>query len=132
MSTYIEDALLTYLLANASINALVGDRIYAMHVQQEATMPCITYQRISTERVLTHDQTSTGLAIPRFQFDVYSFRYSEALEIAEALRDALQGYAGAMGTLTTMGVLPMLEQHTEDRDLEVFRLIIDYTIRYEE
>jgi len=103
-----------------------------MHAPQNVTLPCITYQRISTARNLTHDLTSSTLSDARFQFDIFAQKYIDALAISEELRKALQGYAGAMSTETVYAVLPVLEQHLDDPDMDYFRLTIDYIISHKE
>lgn len=131
----IEDALRAYLTTHAGLSAKVSNRIYALHAPANVTFPFIVYRRISTERLLTHDQTDHGLANPRIQFDVIAKGYAEALDIAEQLRAALQGYQGTMGGISGVrvgAVLPALEQHDDEPDLDYYRLIIDYMISHEE
>lgn len=68
----IEEALLTYLNANNGIKTAVNGRIYAFHAPANVTFPFITYQRVSTEKFLTHDEPVNDLANPRIQFDIYA------------------------------------------------------------
>ena len=131
----IEEALVTYLLAQTGLKALVSNRIYAMHAPANVTFPFLTYRRISTDRLLTHDQTHSGLSTPRIQFDVMAKTYKSALDVLEQLRISLQGYRGTMGGVSGVyvgSVLPALEQHDDDPDNDYYRLTIDYMISHEE
>jgi len=128
----VETALLTYLTGNAGLSALVASRIYAFHAPAAVTFPFITYQRVSTERFLTHDEPANDLAKPRIQFDIYSIKYEDALSVLDALRDALQGYRGTMSTMDVQGVLPALEQHIDLPDNDYYRITVDYLISHTE
>lgn len=131
----IEEALRYYLNNHSEVKALVNSRIYPFHTQAAATFPFITYRRISSERLITHDQTASGLSSPRFQFDIMADTYDDALEVAEALRNALQGYKGKMGSGTGVqvgSVLPALEQHSDEPDKKKYRITVDYIVTHQE
>lgn len=131
----IEEALVTYLLAQTGLTNKISTRIYAMHAPANVTFPFLTYRRISTERLLTHDQTYNGLSKPRIQFDVMAKTYQSALDVLEQLRISLQGYQGKMGGISGVyvgAVLPALEQHDDDPDNDYYRLTIDYMVSHEE
>lgn len=129
----IESGIVDYLNNNAGVLAAIGTRLYAIQLpQKDLTLPAVTFTRISTERVITHDQTHHGLASPRFQFDVYATTYQEALDVADALRTALLGYRGTWDSIRVDAVLVELEQHDLGADAGLFRLIIDYKISHEE
>lgn len=128
----IEEALVTYLTANTGVKAKINKRLYAFHAPANVTFPFVTYQRISTERVLTHDLSDKTLSSPRIQFDVYAKTYAGALEIVDALRSALQGYQGTMSTVNVQAVLPALEQHLDMPDMDYYRVTVDYLISHTE
>lgn len=128
----IEEALVAYLTDDAELTELVNKRIYSYHAPANVVMPFITYQRISTARFLTHDQTASGLSAPRFQFDVICEGYAEGLDIVEALREALQGYRGVMGEVSVGGILPEGEQHIDVPEYDYHRLTVDYKVMYQE
>ena len=127
-----EEGLVTYLKSVTAIKNAVDTRIFGQHLPQTAILPCIVYQRISTSRVLTHDQNSSGLVRATFQFDVYSTTYVNALSVTDALRSALQGYKGAMGSVQVGAVLPRNEVHLEERELDIVRIMSEYEISYQE
>jgi len=95
----IEQAVDSILNGSAAVTALVGSRIYAGKAAQNATDPCIVYSRISSER--DHAMSAdTGLASARMQISCFGRHYSEAMDVAEAVRGALQDYSGAAGSVT--------------------------------
>ena len=98
--TVLEESLYSYLSTYAGLVSLISTRVYAFRIPQEATLPCMTYQRISTPRDLTHDTAGAGsdLAHPRFQFDAWATTYASAKAIADQLRAALNGRRGLTGT----------------------------------
>lgn len=93
----IERSIFEHLKANAGVFALVADRIYDQRRPQNPVYPCIVFLRISTPRDITHDGPS-GLASPRFEFDCYALDETAAGQVADAVRLALNGFSGSMGT----------------------------------
>lgn len=92
----IEEALAAHILADADITALIGDRIYPNVAPQDAELPLLVYQRISSPRVRSQSGPS-GLAHPRFQIRAKAASYSEARDLAGKVRVSLDGFAGTMG-----------------------------------
>jgi hypothetical protein len=93
----IEAGLVYKLTTTAGLTALISTRTYLERIPQGATLPCLTYQRISTPRLLAHDTSgSAGTAHPRFQFDAWATTYSSAKAITDALRAALNGFSGTI------------------------------------
>jgi len=96
----LEESLYGYLSTYAGLTALVSDRVYAFRIPQGATLPCVTFQRIDTPRILAHDTSGIGsnLAYPRFQFDAWATTYASAKAINDQIRAALNGKTGLIGT----------------------------------
>lgn len=84
----IEESLRRHLLDE--LGELVGNRIYPLRMPQKAKLPAIVYRRVSTAPV--HQQGGAGtLARHRFQIDCWSHSYAEVLELADRVRQALEG-----------------------------------------
>ena len=128
----LEEALVAYLEADTGLSALIGDGIHALKAPQKATFPHVVYQRISTERTKTHDQTAKGLTTARIQFDVFAESYKTANDVIAALREALQGKSETMSGLRVQAILPELEYHADESDEDYFRLTVDYRISFSE
>ena len=132
--TILEEGIVAFLIANADIHAVVADRIYPMRIPQAADFPLITYQRISTPRILTHDSSgATGdLTSPRFQFDVWAETQLLTKQISDVLRGVLHGKTGATGGVTIGAILADNEAAEFVPELETYRGRSDYIIWYEE
>lgn len=92
----IEQALITFLLAQSTITTYTSTRIYQVQAPQDVTGTYMVVTKISGVRVGSHEGNS-HLAHPRFQFSVFSTSYANAKNCAAALQTALQGYSGTMG-----------------------------------
>ncbi len=93
----IEEALFAHLSADAGVAALVGNRIYPIEAPQEAVLPYVVYQRISGPRVRSHSGPS-HLAQPRFQITGAAATYPSLRAVMNAVRVALDGFRGTMGS----------------------------------
>ena len=135
----IEDGLYTYLSSAASVVDVVGSRIHAQIRPQGEVLPAITYQRISS----THERHTTGasgIANARLQIDCWATGnggYSRAKDLAERVRNAIDGYRGAMGQDTVKSVV--LENQTDDyfasdasADVGTYRVSSDYMFWFTE
>jgi hypothetical protein len=117
----IEAGLVYKLTTTAGLTALISTRVYLERIPQGATLPCLTYQRISTPRVLAHDTSgSAGTASPRFQFDAWATTYASAKAITDALRAALSGFKGTItsGADTVVVQAALVDGETSQPDLE--------------
>lgn len=87
------------LAADASVAALIGTRIYPVLAPASAQMPLVTWRRSGIQRQQT---LSRPMGMPRVtvEFSIYGVTYENAREIADAMRQVLDGYGGAEGTTT--------------------------------
>ncbi len=102
----ITRALRAFLLADATIAAAVGTRIYPQKLPQNVTYPAITILRVSTLRAnVLHGAAS--LARPRYQIDCWTREtsganaFTDAQELGSAVRNRLDAYSGVMTDPTT-------------------------------
>lgn len=93
----IEEAIFDHLTGDAGVAALVGTRIYPTVIPQDAALPACAYQRISGPRDLAHDGP-TGQALARIQFTCTATSYGAVKGLANAIREALDGFSGTMGS----------------------------------
>ena len=130
----LEEGIAAFLIADATIHAKVADKIYPMMIPQGATLPCLTFQRISTPRIVTMDSSgATGdLTSPRFQFDAWGVTQKEVKAISDALRTVLHGKTGATGGVTIRAALAENEAPEFDPESELYRSRSDYIIWIEE
>jgi hypothetical protein len=126
----IETALMTDLLAQTAITALVSTRTHFGVAPQEVAKPYMVLNKISGVRIHSHETTS-HLAHPRFQFSIFGTTYSSVKAVAAALQTALQGYTGTMGGVG--GVVVQSCIYEDETDLDpgdqgLFGVACDYII----
>jgi len=98
MALFAEDVIISRLNDAAYVKAIVSNRIMPGAAPQGTRIPHITLNRVSTEHH-RHLLAAAGLAQVRVQVDYWADSYLGALELADAARDALDGYHGT----TTIG-----------------------------
>jgi hypothetical protein len=85
-----EETLFSRLQTDPVVSGLVDDRIYPVNQVSDATLPLLTYQRISTTPFPVLNGT-TGLLAARIQVSAWGSSYGEAKTLADAVRTALDG-----------------------------------------
>jgi hypothetical protein len=81
----VSEAVRLFMLSKPAITDLIGSRIYADIVPQNAPLPSVAMSKVSTR----HDHTLSnfaGMAHCRVQFDCYASTRAVANEVAELLR----------------------------------------------
>jgi len=97
MANDIKIDLLAYLKARPAIKAIVGRKIYAGHAVSSASLPYITFSRVS-EPAHHHMASAAGIASPTFQVDSWGRNLKQVSTLSEAIRNAIDGFTGLMGT----------------------------------
>lgn len=116
----------------AAIAAIVSNRIYPVQLPQEFTLPAITYQLISNQRIHAIDGP-IGVAIPRVQIDCYADTYSEVKTLADKVRITFDGFRGSIATETDIGGIYLeSEQDIYSADTEIYRVSMDFMIPHGE
>lgn len=127
----IAAGLRTFLLADSTIASLIGSgsaaRLYPVKLPQGPTMPAITYQTISGQRVHSADGAS-GLSGPRIQIDCWGSTYAQADALFEAVRKRLDGYRGPAGSKDIQGAFFDTERDFYEADAELYRKSADFII----
>lgn len=93
----VEQGLMTYLKSKTQLTSLVGDRINFMVAPENALLPYLTIQKISSfrEQAFNHNP---GIVYASFQFNAFSNKYSEVKNIIAVLNttDLLLDFTGNM------------------------------------
>jgi hypothetical protein len=87
----LEEAIRTQLIHYAPLAALVGARIYGVWISETATLPAVSFLRISNAPI--HHRSGSHFGRVRFQFDGWAATYPETLELRKAIRGALFKWA---------------------------------------
>ncbi len=115
--TDIEAALATWLLAQGSITALIGDRLYPLVIPQDAALPAVAYQTIGRPRMRAHGQRAR-MARTLVQLTVQARGYATAHETAGVIIAALDGRRGEMGGMTVISMVENDPDSLSSADLE--------------
>ena len=127
----MEAGLHDYLTKDNGVKAIVGTRVYPVYLPQSPTYPAITYQRITTERVGSTTGPS-GLARPRFQVDCWATTYAGAKALSTAVRTAVDGHSGKIGSADVFGVIVSNETDFYEPDVDINRVTMDLIIWHKE
>lgn len=95
--TTIEEAVFYKMVHNEALAGLVGARVYPLYVPQAAALPAVAYQKISSTKFQAQDGNS-HLARSRFQFTVEADDYADAKDVATAVKNCWNSFAGFVGT----------------------------------
>lgn len=78
----IEASILTHMLNNAGLKALIGTRLYPNELPQNPTLPAVTYNLISKPR------QELGNQFVRIQYDCYAGVYGQVKQVTAAIESA--------------------------------------------
>jgi hypothetical protein len=135
----VEAALYKILNTNSGVNAIVAGEIYPGVLDQTAGYPAIAYRVVSRERYDVLGQRGDGIAKTRFRIfsamqgnDSNSYRTVKNLD--EAIRLALQGYAGTVQDLTVSPIESIVIQYARpestldfyDDETQTWQVATDY------
>jgi len=130
----LEEALFAYLKDYAGLKALVSTRIYPLILPQPPTLPAVTYFKVSMVNKRTLASPSNVLKQVRIQFSCWANTYSEAKDVAEQVKLALQDFRGEMGGAGGVQVLDgnvINEQDLYETDTGIYHVPVDVLILHE-
>lgn len=127
MSTLLGN-LRTLLLANGAVSARVGtSRIYNNRMPQNPVLPAILLTLLSDQPILSH---SSANSIKRPTVEIMHFAGDHA--VAETMdgetRAVLEGFRGAMGTLSAVTILRTDSRDDTEPDLGLAYRTAEYQI----
>lgn len=134
----IETGLRSHLINDATVAGLVATsdsppahRVHPLRLPQGFALPAVSYQRVSADRRHTITDGPTGWAWTRFQVDCWANTYTSVRDLAEAVRQALDGYKGDIGGENHVGGIYIEgERDLFEEDLEIYRVSLDFLIPY--
>lgn len=92
----MKSSLITYLNTETNVTNLVGGRIRNVYAEQNDALPYIVVHNIDAIHE-HHMASASGFIQGRFQFDCYGESPISAMNVAEQLRQSLDGFRGTMG-----------------------------------
>lgn len=110
--------------------------IHPVMAPQNASMPLVVYRRTGTRR----DRSllgNVGRPVATFSVSVVSYTYSEAKDIADAIRLELDNFTGTSEGVTIVNTALVSEADNYERPLEgqatpMYRIDQVYEVRYHE
>lgn len=135
----IRPGLFAFLAADSVINPLVTtggiSRIYPIRLPQGEKLASLVYTRISGQGDYTM-QGASGYTRPRYQIDAWAPSAGAANALASAVKDALDGFKGAMGTganaIDVQGVFCADQRESYDDVVQLYGVSRDYFIHHGE
>lgn len=127
----IEEGLCAFLEAATSVTAVASTRIYPDVLPQVPQYPAVTIERISGQRV--HNLAGpSGLGTPRIRINAWALSKAESKSLARAIRQAVDGYRGLMGTVEVRQTRIENEIDLYESDVFVYRTAQDYFLSHAE
>ena len=132
----IEIDLYNYLKDQEAITDIVSDKILPNHLTESSTFPVLTVQFAGSQRTDTLIHPS-GILDHVYQIDSYSHNFDESIELAEAVRQCLQGFMGTMGDTEILYVQLIAEENSSEApidgsDVWIYRRFQKYKIKHRE
>ncbi len=106
-------ALYAYLSLYAPLTALVGMRLYPSIAPASAAFPYVTVQRLAVES-LYHFGGASATHDTLVQVDCWALSAAEAQQVAQVLRQSLDGFTGVWDSLEVDGVF--VENELDDAE----------------
>ncbi len=132
----LENAIRAILVSDAQVAALVARRVHPIVRPQGGELPAVVYQRLTTDRY----RSTAGpgnLPAALVQVTCWSDRYINSIEVADAVRDVLDGYSATIATVVIQSStledendVPSLVPGNAEANLFGRRLV--FTIKYNE
>ena len=94
----IKTNLRTYLLTVSAVSSLFGTRVYVDHIPPGATLPHARITSIVEPYNYTMDNKPTRNSL--LQIDIFDDDVVDCITARDAIKDALSGYSGQMGSIT--------------------------------
>jgi len=125
----IEDAIYSKMSGFAGLSALVGNRIYPMHLPQKPTYPCVAYRRVSSKPV---NLLSNDSDIMTAVFDIASFSKSadSCYSVADQIRLCLQRWQGTESGIIIMDSMLINIDQDYEPDLEIYESSLSFEITF--
>lgn len=126
-------AMRTLMLADAAVDALLGNRIYPVMIPKEVALPCARISRTMARPVNVKNH-ATDLEMVDIQLSVFAKTYKSAHETTEACRAAVERFYGAVVVGSTNAIIGGIRYDgTSDGyepEGEVFHVISEYMVRW--
>lgn len=104
-----EELAVSLLEADAGVAQLVEDRIYPVIAPASATMPFMTWRRVTVSREQTLGEP-LGMPTITLAVDLYAESYTAVRELGDRVREVLNGWRGGMGDYMHVSLANLLTE----------------------
>lgn len=127
----LEEAIYGRLAAVSGVTDIVSTRIYPSLLPQGATLPAVTYRRVSgvPERAMGSD---AGVARVRMEVDAWASSYSGVKALRDAVVAALKRFTGTVSGETIDATYQLNELDRYEDDLKIHRVMMDFEVWHRE
>jgi hypothetical protein len=126
----IEAGLYQLITSSPAFSSVASNRLHAVLLPTDSTLPAATYQRISTKALYTLDGR-VNLTQARFQFDTWAGTYADAKNLMAAINTAIDNYSGDLPDGThVFGVQLYSCSDRYEQEARIYRVTADYMIQY--
>ena len=130
------EALYHRLTNYSNLTTLTSTRIYPIKMPQEVSYPAVTFQVISGLPRGHLMGSDDSLAAPRVQVSAWGETLSDAVDVADQIKAALQDFSGTMGGVSGVTVQRIFIESEQipviDPDVDVYQVAQDFIIWWEE
>ena len=123
----VEAAIVAHLKADSSLSAQVGGRVFPAQLPQPATLPAITYVRISRLATQHRSNMRAKHHRSRIQFDIWAASYASMQTVKSAFMDAMALLPQASNPRIDVALIQD-DRDNLDADTERQRATIDYFV----
>lgn len=132
----IEAGIISKLLADTAVAAIVGTRVFPVLVPQGEDLPAVTVSRIATERQSTLGLPNIGAPVATIEVRGIAEGYQAAAELASkcrlALDDIISGTFGDHGIQAVSCDDELDEYEFSEMGKGSFHRVLRYVVEYEE
>lgn len=122
----IEEAIVDQLNGYAALTALVGSRVYPGLLPAAATLPAVTYTRISGVRDQPINSGAPINVSVRFQFDCWAGTYLESISVSDQVQAAMLAIGNSV--VPTGDVTIDIDFDSYDPEALRYRRVIDIIV----
>ena len=124
------EGLSSLLSGDSGLQGAVAGQIYPVLLPQNACLPAVTYQVVSTQSLYTLEER-VNVNQCRMQFDIWSTDYLPGKQAAAALTAAIDNFTGTLSEGThVFGVQLQTSSDLYESDARMNRVLIEFVIQY--
>lgn len=121
-----EDELRAHLIGDATLTALVGERIYPIVRKESSALPALTYLVVIDDAATGLDGFTSGLSNVRVQIDCWALTHREAIALGKIVRNRMFVAATNFKTARSDG------QDLFEDDTRIYRRSLDFSVWFSE